>query len=444
VGAAFGFAYLLRAEAVAPFLIAVVFAFTAATAGTAVKCKCVATVVGAFLILALPEVILIHRWTGKVLLEGKSTVFFDVGTRILSAEYSLKVDHQLPDGQHDDPPYAPNVVWERSSAGGHEALSYQSAEFKWAHFAIDTHLRGTGTFMRPYPEVIRESRVALKGWFLLVDEAVRHKIPLVVQRLSSSLLGPPFLPALALLGALRRPWRRRQASSRLYVALASLAFLAGTFAALWDEPRYYFVFVPFLLIWASNGLVEVGLWANASSTAVGWRIAAGPMVTKYIIPGLIGLLVIIYPAKAVRSARGYFTSSSPSSRLEKNVGSWIGRQQNYPVRIMDLSLPLAFHADAQFVHFPYCNGELAIRFLDSAQVDYVILRREDKWKQYYQDWLTLGIPDRRAELLHVSPNADAEFVVYRWHRVDDRFLKGGSLRSAPPSTAAQNDAGNGS
>jgi hypothetical protein len=126
------------------------------------------------------------------------------------------------------------------------------------------------------------------------------------------------------------------------------------------------------------------------------------------------------------------------------VGSWIGRQQNYPVRIMDLSLPLAFHADAQFVHFPYCNGELAIRFLDSAQVDYVILRREDKWKQYYQDWLTLGIPDRRAELLHVSSNADAEFVVYRWHRFDDHFLKGGSLRSAPPSTATQNDAGNGS
>jgi len=36
--------------------------------------------------------------------------------------------------------------------------------------------------------------------------------------------------------------------------------------------------------------------------------------------------------------------------------------------------------------------------------------------QYYEDWLTRGIPDPRAELLHVSPDVDNKYVVYRWRR----------------------------
>lgn len=425
VGVAFGLAYLLRAEAVAPFLISIVFACAASAGGIPVKAKRAMAAMGVFLALALPEIILIHRLTGKVLLEGKSTLFFDLGTRILSAGKSLESIHKLPDGQHDDPPYAPNVVW------NHEGLNYQSAAYKWAHFAVDTHLTGTGTPMRTNADVIRETKITLKDSLRLFEMAVRHKAPVVAHQLLSSWLGPPFLPALALLGALRRPWRQPQSSSRLFVALVPIAPLLATFSALWDEPRYYFVIVPFLLIWTANGLVELGLWTKASSAAAGWRFVAHPIVSKCVIPGLIGVVIVAYPVKAVRTLQGYFTSSSPSSRLEKDVGLWVGHRQNHPIRIMDLSLPLAFHADAQWVHFPYCSSKLAIRFLDAKQVDYIVLRKGSGWMRYYEDWLTQGIPDRRAELLHISPEADAEFVVYRWHGVDDHFPKGDSLFSLP-------------
>ena len=103
------------------------------------------------LVLTSPEVILIYRSTGKVMLEGKSTLFFDLGTRILSAEKSLEVHRQLPDGQEPYPP-APTAVW------GREGLIIESAAYNWAHFAVDTHLRGTGTAMRTNAEVIRETR----------------------------------------------------------------------------------------------------------------------------------------------------------------------------------------------------------------------------------------------------------------------------------------------
>jgi hypothetical protein len=191
--------------------------------------------------------------------------------------------------------------------------------------------------------------------------------------------------------------------------------VVATFSALWSQERYYFVLVPFLLIWAANALVEVGLWTKASSAAVGWVTLARPAVSQCIIPGLIGLALIIYPVKGVRQQYN-LAEGFPSTRVEKELGLWIGHQQNRPVRIMDLSIPVAFHADAQSVHFPYCSAELALRFLDDAQVDYMVLRRGETFTQYYEEWLQRGIPDRRAELLHVSSGVDAKYVVYRWHR----------------------------
>jgi 4-amino-4-deoxy-L-arabinose transferase-like glycosyltransferase len=108
VGAMFGLAYLLRAEAAAAFLIAVMFALTATEGGAAVKCKRAAAATAIFLLLALPEVILIYKSTGKVMLEGKSTLFFDLGIRILSAEKSLETHRQLPDGHE---PYSAQILY---------------------------------------------------------------------------------------------------------------------------------------------------------------------------------------------------------------------------------------------------------------------------------------------------------------------------------------------
>lgn len=126
--------------------------------------------------------------------------------------------------------------------------------------------------------------------------------------------------------------------------------------------------------------------------------------------------MIVSPVKGVR--RLYlFSDSALPHRVDREIGVWIGRQQSRPARIMDLSIPLAYHAGAQFSYFPYCTGELALRYLDAVQVDYIVLRREEKFTQYYEEWLAHGIPDHRAELLQLSSVAGSDkFVVYRWHR----------------------------
>ena len=408
VGAAFGLTYLARPEAVAPLLIAVLFAFTATEGGLAIKCKRAIAAIAMFAALMLPWAILIYRATGKVRLDGKSAIVFALGTRILAAQANSGADHRLADAQHGEPSALPNVE------------SWQPWAQKWASHAINADLEGTGIWMRPNAEVIRDTHITFKEFVHIVGEAVRHNTPALFQQLSSKWLGAPFLPALALLGALHRPWRRPLASSCLFVMLVPATAVVATFSTILTYPRFYFVLVPFLLIWAANGLIQVGWWTNTSSAAAGWRWLS-PVVSTCIIPGLIGLAIIIYPLKGVR-ALYEFTDGSPSTRVDKQVGLWIGQQQDFPVRIMDLTVPLAFHADAQFVYFPYCTAELALRFLDAAKVDYVVLRRDDRFTQYYEDWLTHGIPDPRAELVYVSSGASADrFVVYRWPRADSHF-----------------------
>jgi len=405
VGGAFGLAYLLRQEALAALLIAVLFELAATEGRGAIRCKRAAVAIGVFLALALPQVIFIYRSTGKVRLDGKSAQFFALGKRILAAEATPARAQGSIDGQADVPSSLPNVP------------SWETWETKWAFYAVDAHLNITGVAMRSHVEVVREAQITVKVVSHLLVKGMRMNIPLMLGHLSERSFGAPFLLALAILGALRRPWRRPKASSRLFVVMAAATIVVATFATPWAyaNVRYYFVLVPFLLIWAANGLVEVGLWAKASSAAAGWTVLARPVLSEWIIPGLIGLaLLIIYPLKQVRTIENFVEGSQFTSG-EKEVGLWVLHQQDHS-RVMDLLLPLSFHADAEWVHFPYCSAELALRFLDAAQVDYIVLRRGQTFTQYYKDWLEHGIPDSRAELLHVSPDADAQFVVYRWHR----------------------------
>ena len=408
VGGAFGLCYLLRAEAFAAFSIAMLFAVIATGGNLAVKVRRVAYATAVFLVLALPEVAFLYKSTGKVLLEAKSRVLFSyTGRRILAAETKPGVDYVSDGGQHEVPSPEPNAD------GGYP----ERWEEKWATYGIDSQLKETGFAIRPWAETARETHISLKDLFRLVAKGMSLNLSGFFRKLSSDWLGAPLLPALALLGACRRPWRGPRALTRLFILLVACVPVAATFLVLWGDDRYYFIFVPLLCIWAANGLSEFGLWIKTSGAAARWKIVENPAVSQWMLPGLLGLAMVLLPVRHV-SALYAFSDSAPPNRIEKEVGQWIKSQQDWPVRIMDLSLPLTYHANAQqHVYFPYATGDLALRYLDAARIDYVVLRRQGRFTRYYEDWLTNGIPDPRAELLQLTSVAGAEkFVIYRWHR----------------------------
>jgi 4-amino-4-deoxy-L-arabinose transferase-like glycosyltransferase len=397
VGAVFGLAFLVRVEAFAALLVAVFFALTATQEKLTTRCQRAASAILMFLLLATPEVILIYHSTGKLRLEAKSAI-------------------QLPMA----------IDW--FARGGGQGTSEEAALV--TEFGIDENLNTTGTWMRSNSEVVRESHVKLKAVAHLAAYLARRNTLELLQYLSARWMGAPFLTALALLGALRRPWRQPIAARRLFFMLVPVTAVAATLSLMYAPPRYFLILIPFLLIWAANGLVEIGLWLDTSLRAQR-RCLISPLVPECIILGLIGMGLVIYPKKDVREL-WEFAQGSPARNVEIDVGLWIKHQQGAPVRIMDRDLNLPFHADAEFVWFPYCSSETALRFLDVAKVDYVILRRGNQFAPYYVDWLTNGIPDARAQRVYTS--SSGEIVVYRWHWSDKP-----SSRAANTKTDARSD-----
>lgn len=404
VGAAFGVAWLARAEASAGLLLVVLFAVLATPWGWTLRGKRAGLAVGMFLLCALPVIVFIYRATGELRLEVKSQIFFYTGNRIRAAEAHPGVDYESPGGHHE----IPTSDWNVDSG--------QNWQSKWAFYGIAADGTGMGFPLRQHAKVIQDTNIRGGDMVILVLKGIRENLPVVFQRFSSDWFGAPWLPALALVGAVRRPWRGSQAKSKCFFLLAGTAPVAATFFALWSESRYYFVFVPIMAIWAANGLVEVGRWTSASMQALGreWRVAAQTL--QYAVPCLIGLATVLSPVKGVRRL-AVFADSSVETRVDKEVGLWLGHRQSGPVKIIDLSIPLAFHADAQFTYYPYCDASMALHYLDSAHVDYVVLRRDEKFTKYYEDWIEHGIPDGRAEPVDLPsiPGAD-KFRIYHWRR----------------------------
>jgi 4-amino-4-deoxy-L-arabinose transferase-like glycosyltransferase len=401
-GAAFGLAWLLRAEASMGFAIAVVFSLLFAAGGLRDRFKRSLAAIAAFLVLVLPQAIFVYRATGKLKLEGKSTIFFYDAQRILAAERHPGVDFVSPGGHHEIPSAEPNVE------------SGMRWEEKWAFFGIDDHLKGMGFALRPLPEILRETHVKVPALFRILAAGTRQNLPTLFQRLSSDWLGAPLLPALALLGVFRRPWHGRRDLGRWFFLLIMAVPVAATFLSLRTEQRYYFILIPMLSVFAANGLVGIGLWLKASDA--GWRALQRPWFSQWLVPGVIGLAMVLTSFLGVKSVYN-FAESAPATRVDKEVGAWIASQQAQPVKIMDLSIPLAYHAGAKsFSYFPYTDGDSALRYLDAAKVDYVVLRRDARFTKYYEDWLEHGIPSSRAELLHPAIRGAEKFVVYRWRQ----------------------------
>jgi len=342
------------------------------------------------------------------MLEAKSTSITYLDHRVLAAEKKPGVEFVSAGGLHDVP--SPTYVGEGTVFPW---------ELLWASYGINANLEETGFAMRPWAETVRNEKIDKRNILLLVLAGVRNAIPQLFRQLSSLWLGAPLLPALALFGAFHRPWRGPQALSRAYFMLVTFAPVAATLFIFWgDNPRYYFIFVPILSIWAANGLLGIRLWAQASMSAAGWETLNRKPVYHWILPAFLALVTVTAPIKAVIS-NWEFSTSGPATRIDKEVGLWLGSQQRNPIRVMDTSLPLSFHADAQrHVYFPYTSGELALHYLDAAKVDYIVLRRGEKYTKYYEEWMEKGIPSPRAELLRPSVSGAEKFVVYRWHHAE--------------------------
>jgi hypothetical protein len=272
--------------------------------------------------------------------------------------------------------------------------------------------------MRPNAEIIRETRVHFRDAIRFFKEAVHRNIPELFAKLRERWLGAPFLPALAFLGVLRRPWPRHRAFHHLFFILVPATAIMTTFTVVHAiYVRNYFILAPFLLIWGANGLLEVARWTNRNFAVI-FRRANVSSLPGGLAAGLIVVVMLGYALKDTRNLF-VFREGSAESQGAKDTGLWIKQQQTQRVRVMDVLDTIAFHADADYVHFPSCAPQLALAYMQKEKVDYVIFRRGFEQPKYYKDWLTSGgIPDARATLVYATAEGDPSgILVFRWHQL---------------------------
>jgi len=386
VGGAFGMAYLIRQEAVAPFVFTLLIGLVVRDFALLAKIKRAAVATAVFLGLASPQVLLLYVSTGKLRLEGKSAINYAWGTREMT----------------------------KQAAFGASGWSQQEAAYDAAN-SINANLEDTGVGMRPNADVIRETHVHFRELIHFFREALRRNVPELFARFMERWIGAPFLPALALLGAVYRPWPRQKAFLHLFFILVPVAAALTTFTVVHAiYVRNYFILAPFLIIWGANGLVVLVRWTNKNTAAI----------TRQRTTWLPGVLVSVFVvtimlASAWKDTRrlSVLQEGSPASQGAKDAGLWIRQQQTGRAKIMDVLDTVAFHADGDYVHFPSCDADLALRYIEKEKVDYVILRRGFEPTKYYGEWSASSIPDPRALLVYASPEGDPNAIrVFQWRQ----------------------------
>jgi hypothetical protein len=235
-------------------------------------------------------------------------------------------------------------------------------------------------------------------------------------RLSDDWLGGPFLFGLAILGIFHRPWGGEKAAAHLFVLITAIGSLAGPLFFPTQPVRYSFVIVPFLMIWAGHGLVQVFRWTKMSAGSLTTGNLTGD-VCELLLGGLFGAIILVSSFRGVDYLSEFRESASHNSSL-KRVGAWIREQQNETVTVMDFATNITFHAGGRWIPFPYTTEALALLFIDASKVDYLVLREKGNAWPYYQKWFNDGIPSARAELVYVSSDSRPDtgrFKVFRWH-----------------------------
>jgi 4-amino-4-deoxy-L-arabinose transferase-like glycosyltransferase len=373
-GLYFGLAYLLRPEAVAYVVLAVIvilgrglieprlFRGTLKTAGI---------LVGTTAILMLPYVLYLSVNAGQIRIEGKTLIIDAIGQRMLDGmSYSQAARGLTPDLKEE----GPTLIADQ--------------------FAI--------------PPAGIASKIRL-----IMSEQPRRWRETVSAVLSNRALGSPVLAILFIVGLLLR-----KRSSRWFAGEAFLLLVAGAYFVMlasvhffWQ--RYLFPFLPLMLLFAAAGVESLSAWAER------------------IVGSLLSISLGRFAAHAVRWALSVallFISFSEVSRLGeftqqrdvilKEAGQWLNTYKAGPKKIMGIGAVVPYYAEGTLISLPYTDADSALAYIHKKNPAFIVLRpREVNLAPYLASWVREGIPDECASLVRRMAGVDSTdaVLIYEWN-----------------------------
>jgi 4-amino-4-deoxy-L-arabinose transferase-like glycosyltransferase len=392
-GAAFGLAYLTRPEAfMFPFMAVALIALSCRT-GAAGVLRRAGALLGTFAVLAAPYAIFLSLATGQLRFEGKSAINYVLGNAIVAGR---SVDEGA--------------------------------------YAVDRDLKEEGAYMRSNLSAIESASPTVRDVVPYALFAAKRNLPRLVHvLLSKTAFGSPLLLWLVILGMFTKSWKRDRILAQLALLMVPVSMVLGLLSVVaWVALRYYFIFLPTLIIWASEGIVELSKWVLATLGAIRRGAVLRSLAARSVTPAAVAAIALI-------SYRGIgdvpdLAMWGPQSRIVKRAGEWLGNLHARPKTIMDTATNVAFQARAAYVPFPWSDSETALRYIEAKGIDFIVVRTANasSGRPYLSDWVENGIPDRRAELVYSkkSPRM-GDIIIYRWIRDDGESALARGSREEP-------------
>ena len=376
-GSLLGLGYLTCPQAIIfpfIFLIALFFLYRSREQTILLKTGIFA---GSFFVLALPYIVFLSVSTGGLRIEGKTIVNNELGKQILSG------------------------IPEKISA-----------------YEVTEDLVAKGVWMRPNAEVAASSgsadyRTTLR---IVCSKGIKNISKVIMAFSSEYFVGAPLILPLAVLGLFGTAWTRARASGELFLLLtAGGSLLSLTTIIHMFQTRYYFVLIPFFLLWAAKGIDEIARWALRSAASLR-LLNLAPKFAGRLAAVLACIGVVSLFALGANGVDTFNADRSPRSVALRSSGQWLAGIAGQKT-VMDTGTPLAFHAGARYVPMPWCDAQTALRFAEQKGVNFVVVKSwEANSRPYLQEWLTSGVPSANAYLAH-SSGVDPENRIFIF-RVD--------------------------
>jgi 4-amino-4-deoxy-L-arabinose transferase-like glycosyltransferase len=360
-GALYGLAYLVRQEALAFMITALLYVAVSISwrgkENATTIARRLSLMPACFLVLAAPYIAWISLETGRLRVEAKSP---------LNIETEMRMQHGLSMDE--------------------------------AAFAVGTDAYPLGVWNRPNLDVIKASRPNASE---LLSMALKKSVKVIkkttVALAGNLTFGSPALIVLAVLGIFSRAWRPPALLDQVYLALLISLTVFATFFIYYSHDRFYFFPLVVFCIWASAGLFALRKRVAQSAAMLGMATRGRIFIGN--AARVIAIAAVIVPSAASAS------SAFLASRDTRPIRAFAARlaASGDALRVADTTSSFAYHAGAKLIWLPYCDEQTALSYLRKQVVTHVVVDEEEiASRPYLGKWLEQGVPNSQEMLPPIS------------------------------------------
>jgi hypothetical protein len=262
----------------------------------------------------------------------------------------------------------------------------------------------------PYPHAFPDK-------LMYMGRNIHRNWPNTYQEIFAIDFGGPVVVLLVVLGLFGTEWNLERLRREFVLIVMALSIVVIMVTAANLEHRYSFPLPAIGLLWAAFGLEVFRGWAVRtlalwSRLVQQWERRAGQIVIVSLCLLLAGFAFV-----GVRTDRAFRIERKEYLGI-KQAGLWLGAHAAVPPRILGFEGRVAYYANGTNIIFPYTDSATALRYLESKNIDYVVLDSEGvRVLPAMGQWHSNGIPDQRAHLIFKSTEGtDDQIEIYSWDK----------------------------